>query len=279
MELTEEQQAERRKRILEKVKMLRLIDDNFMTKAFEDSPECVELVLRILMGKDDLKVLSSQVQYEVKNLQGQGVRFDVHALCDGKEVNIEIQRSDKGSGIKRARRNSSYMDANCEDAGEYGENLPETYVIFITENDKWKHGYPLYHIERCILETGEVVKDEAHIIYANGTYRGEDSVGKLMHDFFCTKADEMNYGVLAQRVRQLKETEKGETTMCRVFEEFGKQERAEGRAEGHAEGIEQGRMEGIIGMLRAGVDSKTVSVGFGLPVEEVTALGKQAGVL
>ena len=100
-------------------------------------------------------------------------------------------------------------------------------------------------------------------------------MGRLMHDFFCTKADEMNYGVLAQRVRQLKETEKGETTMCRVFEE----ERAEGRVEGRAEGIEQGRKEGIIGMLRAGVDSKTVSVGFGLPVEEVTALGKQAGVL
>ncbi len=270
MELTEEQ-AERRRHILEKVKMLRLIDDNFMTKAFEDSPECVELVLRILMGKEDLKVLSSQVQYEVKNLQGQGVRFDVHALCDGKEVNIEIQRSDKGSGIKRARRNSSYMDANCEDAGEYGENLPETYVIFITENDKWKQGYPLYHIERCILETGEVVEDEAHIIYANGTYRGEDSVGKLMHDFFCTKADEMNYGVLAQRVRQLKETEKGETTMCRAFEEE--------RAEGRAEGIKQERESNIINMLKEKLQPSMVARITQMTVEEVTALGKQAGVL
>ncbi len=37
------------------------------------------------------------------------------------------------------------------------------------------------------------MEDEAHIIYANGTYRGDDSVGRLMHDCFCTKkADEMN---------------------------------------------------------------------------------------
>ncbi len=44
--------------------------------------------------------------------------------------------------------------------------------------------------------------------------------------------------MLAQRVRQLKETEKGEATMCRVFEEFGKQERAEGRTEGIKQAME-----------------------------------------
>ena len=104
-----------------------------------------------------------------------------------------------------------------------------------------------------------------------------------MHDFFCTKADEMNYGVLVQRVRQLKETEKGETTMCRVFEEFGKQERAEGHAEGRAEGctegIKQAMESNIINMLKEKLQPSMVARITQMTVEEVMALGKQAGVL
>ena len=54
--------------------------------------------------------------------------------ADNRVYNIEIQRSDKGAGAKRARYNSSLMDANVTEPGEKYENLCESYVIFITEN-------------------------------------------------------------------------------------------------------------------------------------------------
>ena len=48
--------------------------------------------------------------------------------------------------------------------GEDFEVFPETSVIFITENDVWGKGYPLYHIERYIMETGENLGMK-HIFY------------------------------------------------------------------------------------------------------------------
>jgi len=38
----------------------RLMDDTFMSKCFENAPECIELMLQIILGKKDLKVVKSQ---------------------------------------------------------------------------------------------------------------------------------------------------------------------------------------------------------------------------
>ena len=64
------------------------------------------------------------------------VRLDILAVDRQNQVyNIEIQRDDKGAGVKRARYNSSLIDANVTEPGEQYQNLNETYVVFITEND------------------------------------------------------------------------------------------------------------------------------------------------
>ena len=224
---------------------LRLIDDAFMRKVFEGHDDCVELVLQIVLEKPELKVISSQVEYTITSLQGQEIRLDIRAVFDGKIVNIEIQRADSGAGIKRARRNSSYMDASQEDIGRYGEELAETYVIFITENDIFKGSLPMYHIERCIMETGKPANDGSHIIYVNGAYRGDDAVGRLMHDFFCTQAKDMHYSVLAERVRQFKESDEGVSDMSNIWDELLEKSKELGLYEGRLEGERQGRLEGM----------------------------------
>ena len=38
------------------IENFRLMDDAFMSKCFENAPECIELMLRIILGKKDLKV-------------------------------------------------------------------------------------------------------------------------------------------------------------------------------------------------------------------------------
>ena len=45
-------------------------------------------------------------------------------------------------------------------------------------------------------------------------------MGKLMHDFNCTDADDMNYDIMAERTRYLKENPKGVNEMCKVLEEM-----------------------------------------------------------
>ena len=145
----------KRQELLQRIRGFRLMDDEFMTKCFEDNVECTELVLRIVMDKDDLKVKSARTQYTVKNLQGRSVRLDVFADDSmNRKYNIEIQKSEKGAGSKRARYNSSLMDANAILPGDDAELLPENYVIFITENDLFGIGLPVYHIDRMVKETG-----------------------------------------------------------------------------------------------------------------------------
>ena len=62
---------------LAEIERFRLMDDDFMSKCLEHAPECIELILRIILGKKDLKVVKSQTEYPIKSLQGRGVRFDV----------------------------------------------------------------------------------------------------------------------------------------------------------------------------------------------------------
>ena len=206
------------KKDLERLARLRLLDDDFMTKVFEDK-ECAEILLQIILDRKDLKVLRVQVQYTVKNLQGRSVRLDILAIDEtGKIYDIEIQRDDKGAGTKRARYNSSMLDANITEPGEEFEKLPETYVIFITENDVLGGNLPIYHIDRTIQESKELFQDESHIIYVNSQITDETELGKLMQDFRCTNAKDMNNPVLAKRVSYFKENQEGVAVMCKEME-------------------------------------------------------------
>ena len=207
-----------------RIRQLRLFDDDFFTKCFEGSLECTELLLHILLENPNLRVVEVKVQYTIKNLQGRSVRLDIFAVdSTGKRYNIEIQRDDRGAGVKRARFNSSLVDANILLAGDNPDDLPENYVIFITEHDVLGGDKPIYHIDRTIQETGSLFGDGSHILYVNGSWRDESPVGKLMHDFSCTDPDDMNYALLADRVRYFKEDKEGVQAMCKIFEDYGKE--------------------------------------------------------
>lgn len=205
---------------LQRLSALRLLDDDFMNKVFEDKA-CAEFLLQIILQRSDLKVAQVHVQHEVKNLQGRSARLDILAVDEENRVyNIEIQRDDRGASVKRARYNSSLIDANITEPGEQYEKLNETYVIFITENDVLKGGRPIYHIERTVQETGESFGDGTHILYVNAQIKDDTALGQLMHDFACTSADEMHYQILADRVRYFKEDAEGVATMCKIMEDM-----------------------------------------------------------
>ena len=151
-----EQINQKHREDLQRLKGFRLLDDDFLTKCFEGDTASIELVLQIILEKPDLKVLDVRTQVFVENLLNRSIRLDILATdITGAKLNVEVQRSDKGAGKKRARYNSSMMDANFLKKGEDFDKLPETWVIFITENDIMKKGLPLYPIERCFLGTGE----------------------------------------------------------------------------------------------------------------------------
>ncbi len=220
MTMEEKSFAQQHEEDLQRLRGFRLMDDDFMTKVFEDIP-CTELLLRIILNKSDLVVKEVHSQHVLKNLQGRSARLDVFASdSTGKVFNIEVQRSDRGALAKRARYNAALIDANITEPGDEYQALNECYVIFITENDVIGVGFPIYHAERMILEIGKPFGDEQHILYVNAQIRDETELGRLMHDMWCIEAEDMHYGVLAERVRYFKEDKEGVATMCRAMEEM-----------------------------------------------------------
>ena len=58
------------------------------------------------------------------------------------------------------RYNRSLIDANVTELGEKYENLCESYVIFITENDIMKMGLPIYHmITKTLRDKIKILRD------------------------------------------------------------------------------------------------------------------------
>ena len=225
--------------VIRTVMNYRLLDDDFMKVVFNDCKPAASVVLRVILNKPDLVVDSVKSEELVINFGSRSIRVDVLAREKGKVYNIEIQRADRGADPRRARYHGSLLDARELKKGASFEELPETYVIFITENDIYGKGRPLYWFDRRCIEADEILDDGLHIIYVNGKYRGDDPVGNLMRDFACTSAVDMHYNELAERVRYFKETEEGLASMCRSVEELVEKYEEKGRAEGRAEGADR----------------------------------------
>ncbi|MDO4921269.1 MAG: Rpn family recombination-promoting nuclease/putative transposase [Phascolarctobacterium sp.] len=217
---------------LEKLARLRLIDDTFMRKVFENNTPATELLLRIILQDDKIKIVKYLSQYTLTNLSGHSVQLDVLAqdAC-GRYLNVEVQSKPDGASPQRARYYVGAIDtAHFPKSVDY-RTLFDTYVIFITETDVLGKDKPIYHIERKIDESGEPFNDGSHIIYVNGNCRYEQTaLSRLMHDFFCTNASDMHYHELKQRVKYFKETEEGVQTMCKIMEELKQEGFAQGEA-------------------------------------------------
>ncbi|MCM1330149.1 MAG: PD-(D/E)XK nuclease family transposase [Ruminococcus sp.] len=244
----------------EKIMKLCLLDDDFMSVVFEKK-ELAEFLLRIIIEIPDLKVVYSKTQYNLKNLYGRSVRLDILAKdSEGKIYNIEVQRDDRFATPERARLNSSLIDASFSKRGKKVQTLPETYIIFITENDVLGDNQPIYRIDRRIEGSNRLFGDGAHIIYVNGENREDTALGHLMADFACKDPDKFYYKELADETRYYKHDEKGVRRMCKIMEELVIDERK--------------RM--AINMLADGkLSIKEIAKYSGLTVTEVKALAKK----
>ena len=79
---------------------------------------------------------------------------------------------------------------------------------------------PFYSIERINVSLNEPFEDGEHILYVNGAYRGDDEIGKLMHDFSCSNPDDMINSDMAEVARYYKENEEGVEAMCKAMEDM-----------------------------------------------------------
>ena len=211
------------------------------------------------MDKQNLQVKEQILQKDYKNLQGRSAILD-SVVCDMEEkrYDVELQQEEEGASARRARYHSGLLDMNTLEAGQDFDELPESYVIFITRDDVLGYGLPIYHINKKIEEVTEDFQDGAHIIYVNAKIKDkETALGRLMHDLQCRTADEMFSEILAERVRELKEMPKGVEDMCREMDEI------------YNEGIE-------IGEQKAKKETAMTLASMGMPVNKISQAVKES---
>lgn len=261
---TEELEAryERYKAILQK---LTIMNDVFMRNVFKKR-ECTEYVLQVILNRKGLKITEQILQKDYKNLQGRSAILDCVARDDdGMQMNVEIQQENEGASPRRARYHSGLMDMNTLNSGQNFDALPESYVIFITRDDVLGYGLQIYHVNRKIEEVSEDFKDEAHIIYVNSKIQDDTELGRLMHDLNCKNAADMYSKILADRVRELKETQKGERILFNELEEIY----SEGVESGERRGELRKAKEATISLAKMGLSVDKIAQALNINVETV----------
>ena len=72
---------------------LNLFDDNLMSKVFDGNIEATELLLHIILERDDIRVLRVRGQVEMKSPYpgGRSIRLDIHAVDKkGEKFDVEV---------------------------------------------------------------------------------------------------------------------------------------------------------------------------------------------
>lgn len=246
-----ERQRERERRDdLRRIAALRPIDDDFMRVMLQDRPDLAQRVLRAATGVADLVLVRGEVQRDARRLAGaRSVVLDFYGEdSEGRRYDLEVQRSGAGADPRRARYHGAAMDVEALGAGRDFSELPERYVVFVTEGDAFGLGAGAYRFEAVDAELGVALGDGAHVVYVNGRYCGDDELGDLMHDFMCSDPDDMRDEALAERARYLKRDPEGVSQMCQLLEDM----KTEAEEKGLERGLERGRLQTLFELARDG---------------------------
>lgn len=262
---------------LRTIENYRPLDDDFMRELFRNDLPLAQLVLRIITGIEDLELTKEETQYDLKRLLGsRSICLDVFGTdSKGIKFDLEIQRADRGATPQRARYHSSVIDVEFLKAKEKFEELPVSYVIFITENDVRGENKLIYNFEWTDTANGTPLNDGAHIIFVNGAYNNaEDTsdLAKLVHDFRCKRAEDMKIKELADKTRYFKETPEGVSIMCKAIEEM--------RNEAAKEAAMLEKVQMVMNFLSLGTVSKTdIAKASGLTLDEINEIEQQMSTM
>lgn len=202
---------------LEKVRDLRPIDDVFFEVLAQNKGVCQE-ILRTIMEDSQLVVSDVIVQSSERNIYGRSVRLD--ALCtlsSGVKVNIEVQRSDNDEHLKRVRFNASSIAVKNSEPGNAFSDVLELYIVYISEFDFLKKGKTIYHVEKVLRETGDIIDDGLHEIFVNTVIDDGTDIADLMSCFTKKEVNNPKFPMLSSEVKRLKETEGGASAVSEVL--------------------------------------------------------------
>ena len=202
---------------------MNLMDDQFFQKVVQDLESCEE-ILRIILQMPDLHIISNQIERTIPVLTAHAVKLDL--ICEdsnGNIFNVEVQKSNDTDHQKRVRYNMACVDTLSAEKGTDYKYLPDVYIIFISAFDIFKHGKTIYHIQRTVLETGDIVENGTHEIYVNTAIDDGSDIAQLMQYFKNSSGIHPLFEKLSSQVYYYKESPEGAKHMGNVFDEYAEE--------------------------------------------------------
>lgn len=156
------------------------MDDTFMQKLAEHIGFCEEL-LQTILEMPGLHVIKVTPQCSLHNIDSRSVTVDI--LCEdseGKQFSIEVQKSDNDNHQKRVRYNGACIQTIKFQKNTAFEQLFDLYMVYISAFDMFGKGKTIYHINRVIEETGDIVDNGYHEVYVNTQIDDGSDIAELM---------------------------------------------------------------------------------------------------
>lgn len=248
-----------RERRVAEARSLNLLSNTFMTVALDDKPAC-QHVLRVVTGIGDLEVREVRKQYRVAKVTSRDAVLDILAEDgNGKLYNLEIQRSETVDHARRIRFYGAMIDSEYLEKGKNYDEMPDVYLIYISETDLWKAGKTIYELKKYLTGTDTEYGDGIHVTYVNAEIDDGSEAARLMNYFKTADPEDMSQGELSNRVHFLKCEEGGYEVMCEMSEKWMAEGRAEGRAKGRAEGEKKKAKEVVMRLANHGMPPESIA--------------------
>lgn len=182
-------------------------------------------LVQTVLQDEGIRIVRSEPQKFLRNCGSRSVILDV--LCqssDNRYFNVEIQKSNIDDHQRRVRYNGSNLDTYVTEKGILFKDIPEVYIIYLANFDIFGGNCSVYHIDRVVRETGEIVDNGFHEIYTNaGAVNDDSKIAKLMQYMANTKGECSEFPRLSARVKYFKEEQEGVKSMSKAVEEYAKE--------------------------------------------------------
>ena len=258
--------------LLKQIQAMNLFDDIFTSVVFKDEGACLHLV-RQLMQNPKLNIIAFRTQDTIPMLISKSPRLDITAEDDkGTLYEIEIQRVEEPAPARRVRYYSSVMDSELLRKGVSYDKLPEVYLFYISEEDIWRNGQTVYHVQQSLsLGKKQIPYDNGlHTIYVNAEIDDGSNIAKLMQYLKTAKAGDTSQGALSAHVNYLKSPEGGRAKMGEFEKYFTEKGRKEGEAKVH--------IDTALEMLKDGEKLPKIIKYSKLTEADILSLAKQNGL-
>lgn len=212
------------------VAQFNLMDDTFFSVIMGHN-DAAEYLLTQLMGKP-VKIIENKTQYSIRNAEMHSIVLD--ALVEDEEHNlydVEVQVGDKNNHERRLRYYGTAIDWSYLEKGKDYSELPELYMIFISDFDPFEMNKVQYEIVQYVKGTEVEYDNGIHIHYFNTKVNDGTFLAELLQYMKNSDPRSDKFGALSRQVGYHKYQNEEAGTMCKLVEDYAKEREELGKLE------------------------------------------------